>query len=381
MSQRRRHTRLFLSLILFVLVGTGGVWLHFQRLRQADASLPVEHTPWALHIGTVERGSVAGSIESVAVIEAPNPIVLSPQIQGTALAVGPRAGVPVKRGELLVRIDDRTIASNLSALEYQRAAALADLEYATMQQERSDSLRAKGDTSQSQADQARTAADSARAKARSLADQIAALRVQLGYAEIRAPQDAVVAERTVEVGDTVAPGKPVYQLVAGEGTVVRVGLPAAKVTQVRVGDTLVLRQGDVSLKLSVARISPAVDTAGLATVEADAPTVPFDLPSGSTVAATILMGGGRETLTVPAAALVGGGDATRVMVLTPAAKPGEPGILRRVHVQLLQEGGTRAAVRGDLNPGEHVVVGQTAVLARLSDGDAAVTMTSAEAGQ
>ena len=380
MSTMRKRTRFALLLIPIALISSGS-WLHFHRLHQADASPPAEHTPWALHTGAVERGSVTGGIQSVAVSEAPNPIVLSPQIQGTALAVGPRAGAAVKRGELLVRIDARIIASNLSALEHQRAAALADADYTVKQQARFDVLRANGNVSQAQTDQVHTAADSARAKARSLADQIAALRVQLGYGDIRAPQDAVVTERMVEMGDTVVPGKPVYRLTAGEGMVVRVNLPAANLAQVQVGDTLVLQQGDASLSMPIARIAPAVNTAGLGTVEADAPTAPFGLPSGSTVTATIRTAGSGETLTVPVAAVVGSGTGAHVMAFVSGIKLGEPSLLHRVPVQVLQEGGMRAAVRGALQPGDRVVVGQTAVLAQLRDGDTAIAAASMGAGQ
>jgi RND family efflux transporter MFP subunit len=372
-SQQPLHKRkLWYLLPIFIPLIAGGAVLHFQRLHQADVSPPAERSAWALQTGEVERGSLSGSLQSVAVIDTPNAIVLSPQIQGTALVVGPRAGVAVKRGTLLVRIDSRAIARNLSALQQQHAAALADADYAAKQQARIDAVLAEGGVSRSQADQARTAADSARAKAQSLADQIAALRVQLGYAEIRAPQDAVVAQRLVEVGDTVTPGKPVYELTAGKGAVVKVSLPAANLTHVHVGDTLILRQGGSSLKLSVSRLAPAVNAAGLGTLEADAPVAPFGLPSGSTVAAEVRTRGIGEALNVPSAALVGSGSGAHVMVFAPGSKPGTPGRLHLVPVKVLQQGSERTAVQGALSPGAQVAVGQTAVLAQLHEGDAAV---------
>ncbi|MBU6298952.1 MAG: hypothetical protein KJS68_11980, partial [Alphaproteobacteria bacterium] len=162
-----------------VLVISGGLALHFYRLHQADDSPPPEMTPWALQTAPVERGSVAGSIQSIAVIDAPQVITLSPQVQGTVVNVGPRAGVAVKRGVLLVRIDARTFESNLSALRQQYRAAEAQADYAEKQQARFDSLLAQNAISQSQVDQARSAAKSARAQAHALADQIATQRVNL----------------------------------------------------------------------------------------------------------------------------------------------------------------------------------------------------------
>ncbi len=365
-----------------ILLIAGGAWLHFHRLHQADASPPAEVTPWAVQTGAVQRGTVAASVQSVATVEAPNTITLAPQIQGTVTYVGPRAGVAVKRGELLVRIDARQIASNIGALEQQRIAARANADYAAKQQARIDAVLAEGGVSQAQADQARTAADAARASVQALSDQIAALQVQLGYAELRAPQDAVVAQRLVEVGDTAAPGKPVYQLTAGKGAIVRVSLPSDQLAQVKVGDTLRLSQGGQTLDLPITRIAPAVNAAGLGTVEADATSSPFGLPSGSSVAASIeLRSQVAATLTVPVAAVIGSGDQAHVLAFTPGAKAGEPGRLRIVPVKVLQEGANRAAVSGSLNPGESVVVGQTAVLAQMRDGDAAITSTGAGAAQ
>jgi RND family efflux transporter MFP subunit len=365
--------KIWILLPAALIVIGGAVALHFHRLHQAEDSPPAEASPWAIETGTVERARVAGRIENVATVEAANVILLTPQIQGTALYVGPRAGVAVKRGELLVKIDARSIASNLAALEQQRRAAQADADYASKQQTRIDAVLAEGGVSQAQADQARTAADAARAKAQSLSNQIDALRVQLGYAEIRAPQDAVVAQRLVEVGNTVAPGKPVYQLTAGHGSVVRVTLPAADVARVHVGDRLVLEQDGARLSLDVNRVAPAVNVAGLGTVEADAPAAPFGLPSGSTVAAEIQTSDTPESLVVPLAAVVGTGTEAHVLVFTPAVNAGEPGHLRRVPIKVLAEGTGGAAVEGALKPGERVAVGQTAVLTQIHDGDSALS--------
>ena len=376
-TPKARNRKLWYLLASAIVLIAGGLWLHLHRLHQSDTSPLAEHTPWALQTAAVERGSVAGSIQSAAVVEATQDIVLSPQIPGTVLAVGPRAGIAVKRGELLVRIDGRTVASNLSSLEQQRLAALADADYAAKQQERTDAVLSEGGVSQAQADQARTSADGARAKARSLADQIGALRVQLGYAEIRAPQDAVVAERMVAVGDTVGPGKPVFRLTAGTGAVVRVNLPLSELTKVRLGDMLELQQGTATLKLPIVRVAPAVNAAGLGTVEADAAAAPFGLPSGSTVTATVRTANSGDAMTVPESALVGSGANAHVVVFVPDAKAAESGRLRLVPVQVLQQDNIRAAVRGALTLGEQVAIGQTAVLAQLHDGDAAVTSSNA----
>lgn len=373
-----RKRRLWYLLPIALLLAAGAFALRSHRLQQAEQSPPPEAAPWAVQTGVVERGRVGGRIHSVATVEAPNAITLSPQIQGRVLAVGPRAGVAVERGELLVRIDARSIERQIAALEQQRIAAAADADYAVKDQRRIEAVLAEGGVSQAQADLAHSALDSARARMQSLVDQIAALRVQLGYAEMRAPQDAVVAQRLVEVGDTAVPGKPVYRLTAGRGAVVRVSLPAGQLAQVKPGDPLELTQDGATLALPISRIAPAVDAAGLGFVEADTPQVPFGLPSGTTLAAMVHTAQTSEALTVPVSALVGSGATAHVVVFAPAVQAGAPARLHRVPVRVLLRGAERAAVAGALEPGVRVVTGQTAVLARLREGDAAVATSAAE---
>lgn len=365
-----------------ILLIAGGLWLHFHRLHQADDSPAAVATPWAVQTGLVQRGIVAADIQGMATVEAPNTITLAPQIQGTVTFIGPRAGVAVKRGELLVRIDARQIERNIGALKQQRVAARANADYAAKQQARIDAVLAEGGVSRSQADQARTATDAARASVQALSDQIAALQVQLGYAEMRAPENAVVAQRLVEVGDTAAPGKPVYRLTAGKGSIVKMSLPSDQLAQVKLGDSLQLTQGGQTLSLPITRIAPAVNAVGLGTVEADAPNSPFGLPSGSSVVASVvLQSQAAATLTVPVNAVIGSGDQAHVLAFTRGAKASESGRLRIVPVKVVQEGANLAAISGSLKPGESVVVGQNAVLAQMHDGDAAVTTTTSGAAQ
>lgn len=366
-----KNRRWLLAIPLVVI--SSGLALHFYRLHQADDSPPPEATPWALQTALVERGSVAGSIQSIAVIDAPQEITLSPQVQGTVLSIGPRAGVAVKRGDLLVRIDARSIRSSLTALQQQHRAAVAQAEYAEKQQARFDALLAERAISQSQVDQARSAAKSARAQALALSAEIAAQRVSLDYTEIRAPRDAVIAERLVEPGYTVGPGTAVYRLTAGKGAVVRVSLPAPELARVHAGDVLELTQEGTTIRLPVTRVAPAVNAAGLGTVEADAASPPFGLPSGSTIAATVLSTTGGKLLTVPVSAIVGEGPKAHVVVFAPNRQPDESGRLHIVPIKVVQLGNERAAVRGGLKPGQTVVIGQTAVLAQLREGDTAIT--------
>lgn len=373
---QRKYKSWWLLLPITILLIASGLGLHFYRLRQADQSPPPERAPWALQTGRVELTPVERGFETSAQISAPREIFLSPQIPGTVLKVGPRAGVAVRRGRLLVLIDASEIARDLGALEQQRTAADADADYAGKQQARIDALLAEGGVSQAQADQARTAAAAAAARADALAQQVAALRVKLGYAEIRAPADAIVAERMVEAGDTIGPGRAVYRLTAGRGAVVRASVPAVVLAEVHVGDPLELHGAGPSLRFPITRVAPAVDATGLGAVEADVSTAPFGLPSGSIVGARLITHTTASSLSVPEAGVLGHDGSAKVFVVRPAPEPGRPATVQVVPVRVISVGSQRVAVNGDLHAGEAVVVAQTATLAQLRDGDPVVTQST-----
>ena len=382
-SSAMRNAKPWFLLPIPIVLISAGLALHFHRLHQADSSPPAQLAPWAIRTAVVSRKVITESLQSVATITAPETITLTPQIQGTVLAVGPRAGVAVKRGTLLVRIDARALRSQIAALQQQRAAARVNATYAAQQRARLDAVLAEGGVSQSQADQAHVAAESANASVMALSDQIAALDVTRGYAQIRAPRDCVVAQRMVAVGDTAAPGRAVYRLTAGPGAVVRVSLPFTQLARVHVGDVMRLTHGGASVALAVSRIAPAVDAAGLGTLEADAARVPFGLPSGSTVAASITLRTASTTpmLSVPTAALVGSDGAAHVLLLEAGAKPDQAARLRVVPVTVLRRVANDAAVEGALKPGERLAVGQSGVLTQMRDGDSAVDPDGAGAAR
>lgn len=372
---RRKSKLVYLLPFIVIPLIAGGLWLHFHRLHQADASPPAQQIPWAVQTGTVSLGQVMNAILSVATIEAPDTITLAPQIQGTVTAIGPRAGTAVKKGQLLVQIDDQQIKRTIAALEAQRASARANALYAEKQQARTDAVFKVGGVSRAQADQARTAAEAAKASVQALSNQIAALQVQLGYARITAPQDAVVAERLIAVGDTASPGKPVYRLTAGQGAIIRVALPPSQLAQVKIGDFVRLEQNGKTTSVRISRLTPAVNTAGLGVIESDTDKRPFNLPSGSSIAAKIVLhDGDPKQLTVPVASIVGAYNHAHVLTITPGQKQGEPGHVHIVPVTVLSKGAHRAAIKGALKPNDKVVIGQTAVLAKMQEGDSVIAV-------
>ena len=138
-----------------------------------------------------------------------------------------REGARVRRGEVLVQLEVSTARTQLEAarrdLETQRAMFESARAAATRAQrdfDRTQRLRASDLVSDAQMDQAKTATDAAQADMRAAQARAeraaAAVRLaqdELDHLRVTAPFDGVIAQRLVEVGESVVPGQAVIELV------------------------------------------------------------------------------------------------------------------------------------------------------------------------
>jgi membrane fusion protein (multidrug efflux system) len=132
-----------------------------------------------------ETLSVVGSL-------APNEsATIRPEMSGLIRSINFDEGGVVKKGDLLVNIDD-------SELLAQRAQSQARHDLARLNLARAEILRATGSNTQADVDRARSEFAAAQA-------DLALLQVRLDRTEVRAPFDGVTDARTISVGDNVGP--------------------------------------------------------------------------------------------------------------------------------------------------------------------------------
>ena len=116
------------------------------------------------------------------------------------------------------------------------------------------------------------------------------------------------------------------------------------------GGKVHLGYGDRVTTAAISRVYPALGKNILGSVEMVLPALPFGLPSGSTVGVDLV----RKAVTgviVPENALVRSCAGTFVCVV-------KDGVVRIRKVTLLGADGGKAALAGELAPGEQVAVGQ-----------------------
>jgi RND family efflux transporter MFP subunit len=184
-------------------------------------------TPGKIRPGTVPQpgaGSVQGQTVQVRVEEQPLmreavgtvssrvAVAVAAQVMGNVLEVTTAVGATVHRGSVLIRLDGRDLAARLREAEAGAGAAGAALRGAEADYQRFEALLARQAVTQKEFEDVRTAYAMAQSRMQAAEQTVAQARVALGYVEIGAPIDGVVAEKLVEPGDLAVPGKPLLML-------------------------------------------------------------------------------------------------------------------------------------------------------------------------
>jgi membrane fusion protein (multidrug efflux system) len=146
----------------------------------------------AVEVGKVAAMRLEDDAQAIGTLRSRQGVMLRPEVSGRIQALAFRDGQRVKRGQLLVQLDD-----TLQKAQLQQAQAQATIARTNLQ--RSRELAAQGFVSQSAVDQNGAALEVALA-------QVALARAQLGRMKIVAPFDGIVGIRAVNVGDYVKDG-------------------------------------------------------------------------------------------------------------------------------------------------------------------------------
>jgi RND family efflux transporter MFP subunit len=122
-------------------------------------------------------------------------------------------GEAVKRGDLLLRLDETAIRESLQSAEAGLRAAQQAFEQAERQVERLKTLQAQGMTSVQALDDAEGRRNAAQSELVAARSRVVSAQQQLRRTEVRAPFDGVVSDRKASVGDTAQIGKELLKVI------------------------------------------------------------------------------------------------------------------------------------------------------------------------
>lgn len=239
---------------------------------------------------------------------------LRAEVSAVVLQVLKENGELVKRGDVLVKLDETAIRDSLSSAEQSARAAAQALDQAERQLERMKTLRASGMTSAQAMDDAEVRRNNALSEVSAAKSRAALARQQLGRTVVRAPFDGVVSERKVSAGDTASIGKELLKVIDPTSMRFEGRVSADHISAVKVGQPVSFRINGYAgqeFRGVVKRVDPAANevTRQVEVLVAFAPGSAVPKVSG-------LYGEGRieaETkaaLMLPEGALVKAGDKT-----------------------------------------------------------------------
>jgi len=171
-------------------------------------------------------------------------------------------GAPVRRGQLLARLDPSDVALQAQAAQAAVAAAKTEARFATAEFERFESLYRQKFVSASALDQKRNAMTTADARLEQARAQLAVSRNQAAYAELVAPEDGVITAISAEAGQVVASGQSVMRLARTDEREIAIAVPENRIGEIKAAPQLAAVLWADPKKLYAARvreIAPAVD--------------------------------------------------------------------------------------------------------------------------
>jgi len=338
---------------------------------------------------------------------------VAPQTSGKVVAIGVEIGSPVKRGQMLVRLDDVELKLRVdqAATQVEQAkaavrqaeekiglrpgqtfdpnrvaevaAARVGLELAEKNLRRAEKLIESGDVSRSFYDDARArrdqlkeqyevqlaqarqnyaAVDVARSNVANAQSQLALARKNLSYAIIPAPIDGFVAERTADLGEYVSPQQKVATIVRTNPLRIKIDIPEQAISEIKVGQSVSLATSswpDKNFAGRVARIAPSVSAQSRTlTVEAEIDNSGGALKPGQFATVRILQERAEPAVLVPTRAIVTEAGVSRLFVV-------KDGHVEQRLVQVGQADGDLTEVRTGVAADELVA---TSSLERLTDG-------------
>ncbi|NLE61337.1 MAG: efflux RND transporter periplasmic adaptor subunit [Planctomycetes bacterium] len=129
------------------------------------------------------------------------------KIMAKVVAVNVKAGDRVSKGDVLVRLDDADLRARQQQALAAVAAAKAARDQAIIELDRVAKLLQQNAASKIEHDRAETTLKSAEAELQRAEQTLNEADAVLSYATIQATMDALVVDKRVDVGDTVAPGQ------------------------------------------------------------------------------------------------------------------------------------------------------------------------------
>jgi membrane fusion protein, multidrug efflux system len=333
---------------------------HRSAAADVEADQPAT-TAISVAVATAQEQSLERSAEIQGALYAKERTTIASQVEGNVDHVYADMGDSVEAGQVMLQIDPREYQLHVGSAEAALNQASARAANSAARYARAVELRKDGSIAPEQFDQI------AATMRMDQADQQAAQRAldlakkKLSDTEIRAPFSGFIQKRMVSLGEYVAPGKNVYELIATDPIKLRCPMPERYVPLAKLGmpvNLTVNARPGANFTGTITRIAPALDEdSRTLLVEAEVRNPNGALKPGFFAHVTIDLGQDRA-LFVPQSAVLRYAGVARVFVIT-------DGVARSREVKTGATLGDQIEIINGLKAGDRVAVSG---VDRLADG-------------
>ncbi len=214
---------------------------HSEKTEQAAVA------PKPVQTAVVLSRPSAASTEYVGTVISRNRAVIQSRIQAWVTQIPVGLGSRVKKGELLIELDNRDLEAQV--LQAQTSYKLVSTEL-----KRYDDLLAKQMVSQREYDGVKTEVDAANAA-------LTAAQTALSYAKIEAPFDGTITQRSIDTGDMAQPGIALLTIEQDAPLLFSAMLPESMLRQLKPGDSVsvYLHTLDTTITAPIAELPSGAD--------------------------------------------------------------------------------------------------------------------------
>jgi RND family efflux transporter, MFP subunit len=296
----------------------------------------------------VQAADLPQTLSVPGIVSSARSATLSARTGGRVSRIAVNAGEQVTKGQLLAVIGAAQARSDLASAQAKLAQTNSSYSVAKTDNLRYQALRKQGAASPREYENMHARYLSARAARDAARSAVAAARSALADAELHAPFAGLVASKSVDDGDLVQPGAPLFVISGGQAQV-RTQVSGSQFHRLQLGDALTV---DVDGQHYDGKIIELVDAA-----DAQTRTYPVKLalPAGAAVAVgdfarVELPIGSQRALAVPASAVVERAGLRGVFVVD------AHGVSHFRQVRTANHVGDKVVITAGLADGERIVL-------------------------
>ncbi|MFA7229944.1 MAG: efflux RND transporter periplasmic adaptor subunit [Victivallaceae bacterium] len=223
---------LFIVAVILYQTGT------FSGRQIAPGNVAAEKEQFSGRIVPLVKQEIPLIYKTVGTVRSRDEVELSPRIVARVIEVTRRSGDSVKKGELLVKLDDSDLQAACRRAQESLKSAEASLTRALSEYNRQKLLLEKNVIPRKTFELAEEGWKAAVASEESARQGVKVADANLSYSEIKSPMDGIVSDRFKDPGDLASPGNIMMKVFDPSRLMLYVPLRESLVKSVKIGDKI-----------------------------------------------------------------------------------------------------------------------------------------------